>query len=199
AKKKVEERQIEYWDELSLEIEQAIKQHDPATAYRMIRRLKGGKAKIEEMPIHDKQGNLLINGHERLRRWSEHFCELLNVPSTVDPSIMQRISIPQLSTEEQNRQDKPPSLLEVEEAIRRMKSGRAPGMDGLSVDVIKAGGRALSTRLHTVFVEIWEEEQTIEDWSTVIIIRLFKNKGDKRDCEALGNSNYGATSWLPVE
>ncbi|CAM4859591.1 unnamed protein product [Rotaria socialis] len=193
AKKKVEERQIEYWDELSLEIEQAIKQHDPATAYRMIRRLKGGKAKIEEMPIHDKQGNLLINGHERLRRWSEHFCELLNVPSTVDPSIMQRISIPQLSTEEQNRQDKPPSLLEVEEAIRRMKSGRAPGMDGLSVDVIKAGGRALSTRLHTVFVEIWEEEQTIEDWSTAIIIRLFKNKGDKRDC-----GNYRGISLLPV-
>ncbi|CAF4323424.1 unnamed protein product [Rotaria sp. Silwood2] len=38
---------------------------------------------------------------------------------------MQRISISQLSPEEQNRQDKPPSLLEVEEAIRRMKSGKA--------------------------------------------------------------------------
>ena len=100
TKKKVEERQIEYWDELSPEIEQAIKQHDPATAYRMIPRLKGGKAKIEEMPIHDKQGNLLVNSHERLHRWREYFCELFNVPSTVDLSIMQRISIPQLSPAE---------------------------------------------------------------------------------------------------
>ncbi|CAF3906760.1 unnamed protein product [Rotaria sp. Silwood1] len=159
----------------------------------MIRRLKGGKAKIEEMPIHDKQGKLLTNGHERLHRWSKHFRELLNVSSTVDPSIIQRISISQISPEEQKRQDKPPSLLEVEEAIRRMKSGKAPGMDGLSTDVIKAGGRALSTRLHALFVEIWEEEKTIDDWSTAIIIRLFKNKGDKRDC-----SNYRGISLLPV-
>ena len=106
---------------------------------------------------------------------------------------MQRISIPQLSPVEQNRQDKPPSLLEVEEAIRRMKSGRSPGMDGISVDVIKARGRVLATRLHTIFVEIWEEEQTVEDWSTAIIIHLFKNKGDKRDC-----GNYRGIYLLPV-
>ena len=66
-------------------------------------------------------------------------------------------------------------------------------MDGISVDVIKAGGRVLATRLHTIFVEIWEEEQTVEDWSTAIIIRLFKNKGDKRDC-----GNYRGISLLPV-
>lgn len=39
----IDKRQIEYWDELSVEIESAIKQHDPATAYAMIRRLRGGR------------------------------------------------------------------------------------------------------------------------------------------------------------
>ena len=66
-------------------------------------------------------------------------------------------------------------------------------MDGISVDVIKAGGRVLATRLHTTFIEIWEEEQTVEDWFTVIIIRLFKNKGDKRYC-----GNCRGISLLPV-
>ncbi|CAF2810714.1 unnamed protein product [Rotaria sp. Silwood2] len=89
AKKKVGERQVEYWDALSLEIEQAIKQHDPATAYRMIRRLKGGKAKIEEMPIYDKQGILLVNSYDRLHRWREYFSELFNVPTTADPATIQ--------------------------------------------------------------------------------------------------------------
>ncbi|CAF4601123.1 unnamed protein product, partial [Rotaria sp. Silwood2] len=63
-----------------------------------------------------------------------------------------------------------------------MKSGKAPGMDGVSTDVIKAGGHALSIRFHTLFVEIWEEKETIDDWSTAIIIHLFKAKGDKLDC-----------------
>jgi exonuclease III len=193
AKKKVKERQVEYWDELSLDIEQAIKQHDPATAYRMIRRLKGGKAKIEEMPVHDKQGKLLNNSHDRLRRWREHFSELLNVSTTTDSTTGQQIPITQLSPEEQSRQDKSPSLKEVEDAIRRMKGGKAPGIDGITADIIKAGGRALSTRLHTLLVEIWEEEENIDDWSTAIIIRLFKNKGDKRDC-----GNYRGISLLPI-
>ncbi|CAF2532798.1 unnamed protein product [Rotaria sp. Silwood2] len=127
AKKKVRERQVEYWDALNLEIEQAIKQHDPVTAYRMIRRLKRGKAKIEEMPIYDKQ---------------------------VDLATIQQIPIRQLSSNEQSRQDKPSSLKEVEEAIRRMKSGKAPGMDGISADIIKAGGHALAIQLHALFVEI---------------------------------------------
>ena len=74
-----------------------------------------------------------------------------------------------------------------------MKSGKAPGMDGISADIIKAGGRALATRLHVLFVEIWENEETIDDWSTAILIRLFKNKGDKRDC-----GNYRGISLLPV-
>jgi len=42
----VEARQVEYWDEISEEIETAIKQHDPTTAYAMIRRLRGGDEPI---------------------------------------------------------------------------------------------------------------------------------------------------------
>ncbi|CAF4461107.1 unnamed protein product, partial [Rotaria sp. Silwood2] len=98
TKKMVRERQVEYWDALSLEIEQAIKQHDPATAYRMIRRLKRGKAKIEEMPIYDKQGILLTNSYDRLHRWREHFSELFNVSITVDLATIQQIPIRQLSS-----------------------------------------------------------------------------------------------------
>jgi hypothetical protein len=85
---KVDKRQIEYWDELSEEIDQAIKQHDPATAYVMIRRLRGGKQRIEHMPILDKQGKLLCNAGERLERFREFFSELLNVNSVIDPMLM---------------------------------------------------------------------------------------------------------------
>ena len=85
AKRKIEARQVEYWDELSLEIENAIKQHDSTTAYAMIRRLRGDRAKIENLPIIDKQENLLTNSKDRLDRWKKYFNDSLNVPSNVDP------------------------------------------------------------------------------------------------------------------
>ena len=46
VKNMVDRRQTEYWDEISLEIETAIQQHDPATAFATIRRLRGGKQRV---------------------------------------------------------------------------------------------------------------------------------------------------------
>ena len=40
----VDRRQTEYWDEISEQIEASIKHNDPATAYAMFKRLRGGKA-----------------------------------------------------------------------------------------------------------------------------------------------------------
>ncbi|CAF3715602.1 unnamed protein product [Rotaria socialis] len=193
AKKKIEARQVEYWDELSMEIENAIKQHDPATAYAIIRRLRGGRAKIENFPIFDKQGCLLTNSEQRLNRWKDYFNDLLNVPSIVDQTTIQQIPPATITTSEQRRQDKTPTLSEVQCAIKQMKNGKAPGNDGISIDVIKAGGLPMAKWLHEIFVDIWENEIMIKDWTTAILIRLYKNKGDKKICD-----NYRGISLLVV-
>jgi exonuclease III len=193
AKKKIKARQLEYWDEISMEIETAIKQHDPATAYSMIRRLRGGRTNVENLPIQDKRGNLLLNSQERLDRWKEYFNELLNVPSNVNASVLHHIPIPTIPTTEQLRQDKLPSLTEVQQAIKQMKSGKAPGNDNISADVLKAGGLPMAKWLHEVFVGIWQNEDIVDDWTTAILIRLYKNKGDKRICD-----NYRGISLLVV-
>ncbi|CAF2766848.1 unnamed protein product [Rotaria sp. Silwood2] len=183
TKKKIDARQLEYWDEISLEIENAIKQHDPSTAYAMIRRLRGGKAKTENLPILDKHGELLTNSKQSLTRWKEYFNDLLNVPSHVDPITIQQIHAVTITTTEQRRQEQTPSLEEVQRAIKQMKNGKAPGNDGISADLIKAGGLPMAKWLHEIFVDIWENETIIEDWSTAILIRLYKNKGDKKVCD----------------
>ena len=111
AKKRVEARQVEYWDELSIEIENAIKQHDLATAYAMIRRLRGGRAKIENLPTLDKQGCLLMNSKERLNRWKDYFNDLLNVPTSVDQATIQQIPSTTIAISEQERKTKLPHLM----------------------------------------------------------------------------------------
>ena len=121
-KKLVIQRQIDYWDDLSKEIEEAVKQHDPGTAYAMIRRLKGGKPQIEHMPILDKQGQLLLNASDRLVRFREFFNDLLNVNSMIDQSAIDNIKPATIPVLEKVRQEKPPTLLEVQTALRQMRS-----------------------------------------------------------------------------
>jgi hypothetical protein len=186
-------RQIDYWDELSEEIENAIINHDPATAYAIIRRLKGGKQNIENSSVQDKNGKLLNNSRDKLDRWKEYFSELLNVNSAVDPQCIECISIPVISTTEQDRQNKPPTLEEVSQALKQMKNRKAPGNDDISADLIKAGGLPALKWLHEIFVDIWQTEEIVDDWTLAILIRLFKNKGDPKQCD-----NYRGISLLVV-
>ncbi|CAF4053938.1 unnamed protein product [Rotaria sp. Silwood1] len=110
----------------------------------MIRRLKGGNANIENLPIQDKDGKFLINSKGRLAKWKEHFSDLLNVHINIDPTIMQNITEPCIPSNEQFRQDKVPSLIEVEEAINKMKSGKASENEGIAADILKAGGKSMA-------------------------------------------------------
>ena len=159
----------------------------------MIRRLRGSKQRIEYMPILDKQDNLLCSASEKLERFKEFFSELLNVNSTIDLSVANAIQPATISSAEKVRQEKSPTIVEVQMALKQMKSGKAPGNDEIAADLLKAGGMSVLKWLYHIFVEIWQMEQTIEDWSRATLIRLFKNKGDKKICD-----NYHGISLLVV-
>ena len=189
----IDKRQIEFWDELSAEIESAVKRHDPATVYAMIRKLKGGRQKVENMPIFDKHGILLGNSTKRLSRWREFFSELLNVHSVVDRNLLNQIQPAAISAIEEYRQNIELTMEEVQQAVEQMRSRKAPGNDQIIVDLLKAGGVAVIEWLHQIFVEIWKNEKIVECWSSAILIRLYKNKGDKRSCD-----NYRGISLLVV-
>ena len=103
VKNMVDRRQTEYWDEVSLEIETAIQQHDPATAFATIRRLSGGKQRVDNMPLRDKTGTLLVNSSDKTERWKEYFQQLLNVDSAVDQTLIDQIQPAHISVQEARR------------------------------------------------------------------------------------------------
>ena len=74
-----------------------------------------------------------------------------------------------------------------------MKSRKAPGNDDVTADLLKADGTPVLNWLHEIFVDIWNSEEIVEDWTLAILIRLSKNKGDKRQCD-----NYRGISLLVV-
>ncbi|CAF4648947.1 unnamed protein product, partial [Rotaria sp. Silwood2] len=57
---------MEYWDEISEDIEKSIKEHDPSAAYQAIRRLKGEKINHDNVQIQNKQGGLLTKPEDMM-------------------------------------------------------------------------------------------------------------------------------------
>ena len=192
VKNKIDVRQKEYWDEICEEIETSIKIHDPATAFSIIRRLRGGSKRVENMPIKDRNGKLLVNSVDRLERWREYFKELFNVPTAVDPDRIDEIQIDDIPKKEEERQNAQPSVEEIRKALNQMKSRKAPGNDEVTSDILKAGGEPVIKWLYELFYDIWKNEEMVEEWNLAILIRLFK-KGEKQLCD-----NYRGISLLSV-
>ena len=52
----------------------------------------------------------------------------------------------------------PPKLMEVEQAIKKLRTGTAPGSNGIRPELFKMGGRCLAERLASDFAILWPDE-----------------------------------------
>ncbi|CAF2214497.1 unnamed protein product [Rotaria magnacalcarata] len=190
---KVYARQHEYWEELSIDIENAVKVHDPTTAFQIIRRLRGNGQSRNRIPVQDKNGLTLTNSKDQLNRWKEYFDEMLNVDTTINEQVLLQIPNPTVDDEELSRQNAVSTLEEVVKAIEQIKNKKTPGKDDTPAEHLKVGGHYIAEWLHEIIHDVWEQEVMVKEWTEAIIIRLYKNKGDKRIC-----GNYQGISLLDV-
>ena len=91
---------------------------------------KGG-SRTEET-VKDVNGRLL-RGNEARNRWAEYFEELLNVQE--DIVAVSGVQVPVMG-EENEREI---TVEEVKRALNETKGGKAPGMDGVRVEMLKEG------------------------------------------------------------
>lgn len=90
--------------------------------------------------------------------------------------------------------DSPPTIKELIKAIDSLSCRKAPGSDGIRPEVVKtAKESSLLRHLHELLVQCWEEGTIPQDMRDANIITLYKNKGDRRDC-----NNYRGISLLSV-
>ena len=77
--------------------------------------------------------------------------------------------------------------------IDSLAYGEAPSSDGIPPDSIKHCKTTLLHSLHVLLCQNWQEETVPQDMRVAKIITLFKNKGERRDC-----NSYRGTSLLSV-
>ncbi|KAL9971498.1 hypothetical protein ACROYT_G017669 [Oculina patagonica] len=73
-----------------------------------------------------------------------------------------------------------------------MKSGKAPGIDNITADLLRADNDTAISVLHDLFSTIWKEESVPEDWCRGLIVKLPK-KGDLTTCR-----NWTGITLMPT-
>ncbi|CAO2183052.1 unnamed protein product [Urochloa humidicola] len=71
---------------------------------------------------------------------------------------------------------------EVEEALKRMKGGKAMGPDGIPIEVWRCLGVRAIVWLTKLFNLIFQANKMPEEWRRSILVPIFKNKGDVQSC-----------------
>ena len=74
-----------------------------------------------------------------------------------------------------------------------MKNGKAPGIDSVQAELLKADIVTSSRLLTHLFGKIWEQEVVPKDWSKGLIFKLRK-KGDLCNCH-----NWRGITLLSVQ
>jgi hypothetical protein len=155
--------------------------------------------------IKNVQG-VLVQGEEALQVWKESFENLLGDKNFEDPcdhKLLVRNEVENLSliieeddSKSKQRMNRPIEMEEVSAAIRSLKGGKAAGLDGISIEMLKAGGEIGTKTLLKLFQVIWNLEYVPGEWGKGIIVPILK-RGHPAE-EGLDTGNYRGITLINI-
>lgn len=179
----------DYWQNLCQDIQLSA---DCGNIHAMFEGLKKafGPSKIKTAPLKSTTGEIITDCSKQMERWAEHFQELYSRETIVTDTAVENTSPLPVMQE----LDVPPTIEELSKAIESLASRKAPGKDGIPPEIIKVGKQgSLLVHLHGLLLQCWEEGTVPQDMRDANIITLYKNKGDRSDC-----NNYRGISLLSI-
>ncbi len=140
--------------------------------------------------VKDKNGRMLRENEHIKGKWSLYFQELMNV-SNQEKAIVtcmgMRESVGIIYKQSDIGKEK------VIKAIGDLRSGKAPGVDGITSELFKYGGETVSDWIHVLCKLAYKEGRVPQDWSKAVIVPIYKGKVDKTEC-----INYRGISLLSI-
>ena len=146
--------------------------------YRMARIRERKTRDINQIKcIKDGADQLLVKGEEIKDRWREYFDKLFNGESE-DPTL----DLDATSDDTNRCFVRRIQGAEIEEALKKMKGGKAVGPDGIPIEVWRCLGARAVAWLTKLFNHIFRSSKMPGDWRRSILVPIFKNKGDVQSC-----------------
>ena len=154
--------------------------------------VNGQRKKREQMSmrVKDSEGNVMTEPTRVKSRWSEYFEQLLNVD---DGRRAELTEVRGGGGDENVNTNMDVRVDDVRRAVKKLKKGKSPGVDGITSEMLKYGGECVLEWLTRVCNVCVSEEKVPNDWIRAIIVPLYKGKGDRSDCK-----NYRGISLLSI-
>ena len=167
-----------WWSEISAEIQIAYDCKDSMSLYSAIRQVFGPQPSTM-VPLKSRDGSVIIKDAVGIMaRWTEHFTDLFDNPSATDESVINGLPQKEILTEMMTG----PTFDEVKSTIEEVNTGKAPGLDGIPVELWRCGGDNIATEVYTFILGVWQGDPVPQDWVDAIMLPLYKGKGSKSNC-----------------
>ena len=101
-----------------------------------------------------------LNASIEIEEWHDHFKGIFNQMDSTDKS--ETVTVDDNEEEHDSDLNKDISEEEVMRSIRKLKSGKACGGDGILAEMLKAGGKDVITFLTKVFNAIFDSHEKCE-------------------------------------
>ena len=192
AKKKAQtslrEMKQKWWTDKAKALQDAADRHDLKSFYENLNGVYGPPSNTAS-PILSANGTLLTEKGTIVKRWAEHFSEVLNRHPNINTAEIK--NLPQQPILLELLLDI--SLSEIKDAIKKLSNGKAPGDDGIPAELFKSGSPFMIRKLHKILNLIWKKGSVPQQFKDASIIHLYKQKGNKRVCD-----NHRGISLLSV-
>ena len=177
-----------FWLQLCESIQTASESGNIRGMFDGIKKAIGPTVK-KTAPLKSTTGETIVDRNDQMVRWVEHYSELYSRETVVTETALNSIEdLPVM-----DELDALPTIEELSKAINALSSGKAPGSDGIPPEVIKCEKSALLKPLLELLHLCWEEGAVPQDMRDATIVTLYKNKGDRSDC-----NNYRGISLLSI-
>ena len=148
-----------WWSEKACQIQSSEDRRDTKSLYHQLRSVYGTPV-TSHTPLRSKDGLVLLTKPDDIKKRSrEHHSELLNRVSQVSVDAHDDLEQAPVIQE----LDALPTREEVEDAVQQRNTGKAPGKDGITAELLKQGGEKTVQLLFETFQKLWIYGTTPKD------------------------------------
>eukprot|EP00112_Aurelia_sp_Birch-Aquarium-sp1_P006387 Seg1706.5 transcript_id=Seg1706.5/GoldUCD/mRNA.D3Y31 product="Transposon TX1 putative 149 kDa protein" pseudo=true protein_id=Seg1706.5/GoldUCD/D3Y31 len=159
--------------EKAVDAENAYRKGNTRTTYKLVKEISGKQPSKPGIGVMDKNGTIIYEKEAIKQRWFEYGKQLFSRPDDDDG--------PNLITGYPTELEPEVLVSEIRKALYKIKSNKAGGLDGITAEVLKAGGETMIQIMKSIIDEIWVTGEWPKDWTVSEMIRLPKVSGT-RDC-----------------
>ena len=141
----------QFVDQMASQAEEAASRDHLGTLYLITKKLTS-RSDCTRNQINNKEGGVITEEHKVLERWKQHFEEVLNIEG-------ERTEIHCRRTIALEIEVAPPSLEEVAKSIKKMSSGKAPGIDNIHAEMLKVEPEEAAKRLRNSLTRYGEKKK----------------------------------------